>query len=82
MPHTIEIFSAGRSLCKDTIESVKRLAGTGQDVHVLDMQRGEMATRAQKLGVRSLPAIVVDGKLAGCCAGHGPDEQVLREALR
>jgi hypothetical protein len=25
---------------------------------------------------------LVDGKLAGCCAGRGPDEHVLREALR
>ena len=40
------------------------------------------ARRAKSLGVRSLPAIVVDGKLAGCCAGRVPDEYVLREALR
>jgi len=25
---------------------------------------------------------MVDGKLAACCAGRGPDEHVLREALR
>jgi hypothetical protein len=24
---------------------------------------------------------VVDGKLAGCCAGRGPDEHILRTAL-
>jgi hypothetical protein len=28
-----------------------------------------------------VPAVVIDGKLAGCCAGRGPDEQVLRSAL-
>ena len=26
--------------------------------------------------------VFVDGKLAGCCAGRGPDEHVIREALR
>jgi hypothetical protein len=25
---------------------------------------------------------VIDGKLAGCCAGPGPDEHILRQALR
>lgn len=30
---------------------------------------------------RSVPAVVIDGKLAGCCAGRGPDEHVLRSAL-
>ena len=82
MSHTIEIFSAGCSMCKDTIELVKRLAGAEQDVRVLDMQRGETVTRARELGIRSLPAVVVDGKLAACCAGRGPDERVLRDALR
>ncbi len=28
-----------------------------------------------------LPGPVVDGKLAECCAGRGPDEHVLRFAL-
>lgn len=37
---------------------------------------------AKKLGIRSLPAVVVNGKLANCCAGRGPDEHVIREALR
>jgi hypothetical protein len=28
-----------------------------------------------------VPAVVVDGKVASCCAGRGPDEHVLRSAL-
>jgi glutaredoxin len=81
MAKTIEIFSAGCSTCKETIEIVKKLAG-GHEVHVRDMQQHETAAQAKRLGIRSLPAVVVDGKLAGCCAGRGPDEHVLREALR
>lgn len=69
-------------MCNDTIDLVKRLAGTDHEVRVLDMQRSETVSRARNLGVRSLPAVAVDGKLAECCAGRGPDEQVLRNALR
>ena len=82
MAHTIEVFSAGCPTCKEAIETLKGLAGSQHEVHVRDMQHTETATRAKQLGIRSLPAVVIDGKLAGCCAGRGPDELVLREALR
>ena len=39
-----------------------------------------VASRAKSLGIRSVPAVVIDGKLADCCAGRGPDEAVLRAA--
>lgn len=78
----IEIFSAGCATCKDTIDMVKKLAGSDHEVQIHDMQQSEVASRAKQQGIRSLPAVVVDGKLAGCCAGRGPDEHVLREALR
>lgn len=82
MKHKIEIFSAGCKTCKDTIETVKRLTGTEHEVSVHDMHRQEIASRAAQHGVRSVPAVVIDGKLAGCCAGRGVEENVLREALR
>lgn len=77
----IEVFSAGCSTCKETIELVKRIAGSLHEVVIHDMQKGEVASRAKQHGVRSVPAVVIDGKLAGCCAGRGPDEHVLRAAL-
>jgi glutaredoxin 3 len=80
--HSIEIFSAGCSTCKETIDMVKQIAGADHAIQIHDMQLGDTAARAKSLGVRSLPAVVVNGKLAGCCAGRGPDEQALREALR
>jgi glutaredoxin 3 len=76
----IEIFSAGCGTCKETIELVERLAGS-QEVLVHDMNRPEIAARAKNFGIRSVPAVVIDGKLASCCAERGPDEQVLRAAL-
>lgn len=80
--HTIEIFSAGCAACEKTIDAVKQLAGSEHEIQVHDMHSPEVASRASEHGIRSLPAVVIDGKLAGCCAGRGPDEHVLREALR
>ena len=76
----VEIFSAGCSTCKETIELVKRIAGS-HEVVIHDMQKSEIASKAKNYGIRSVPAVVIDGKLAGCCAGRGPDEHVLRSAL-
>jgi hypothetical protein len=47
-------------------------------VSVLDMNQPKVAERARSLGVRSVPAVAIDGKLAGCCAERGPDETTLR----
>jgi glutaredoxin 3 len=82
MKHKIEIFSAGCKTCKDTIDTVKKLAGSEHEVVVHDMNHQEIASRAAQHGVRSVPAVVINGKLAGCCADRGVEETVLREALR
>ncbi len=76
----VEIFSAGCSTCKETTEMVKRIAAS-HEVVIHDMQKSEIASKAKNYGIRSVPAVVIDGKLAGCCAGRGPDEHVLRSAL-
>ena len=34
----------------------------------------------ERLGIRPLPAVVVDGKLASRCYGRGADEAALRTA--
>ena len=59
---------------------VRRLACPSCEVAVLDMKDPAVAARAKALGVRSVPAVAVDGQLAGCCAGRGPDEAALRAA--
>jgi glutaredoxin 3 len=82
MKHKIEIFSAGCKTCHDTIATVRKLAGSQHEVIVHDMHKEEIATRAAQHGVRSVPAVVINGKLAGCCAGRGVEESVLREALQ
>ena len=77
---TIEVFSAGCPACDDAITMAKDIACPSCDVSVLDMNDPNVASRAKNLGIRSVPAIVIDGELADCCTGRGPDEATLRAA--
>ena len=76
----IEIFNAGRGLCDETVAMVKRIACASCEIEVLDMSDLAVAAKAKSYGVRAVPAVAVDGKLATCCAGGGPDEASLRAA--
>ena len=76
----IEVFTAGCPVCEGTVEMVNRIACPSCEVSVLDMKNPEVASRAKGLGIRSVPAVVIDGKLSDCCAGRGPDETTLRAA--
>lgn len=77
---TIEVFSAGCPVCRETIDWVNRVAGPGCAVRVLDLKDPQVAKRASDLGIRSLPAVAIAGKRAECCAARGPDEATLRSA--
>jgi glutaredoxin 3 len=77
---TIEVFSAGCPACEDTIALVNLVACPSCEVTVLDMHNPDVARRAERLGIRSVPAVVINGQLAECCAGRGPDESTLRAA--
>ena len=76
----IEIFSAGCTVCEETVQMINDMACPSCEVTVLDMQDAAVAARAAQLGIKSVPAVLVDGKLADCCAGRGPDEAALRSA--
>jgi DNA-directed RNA polymerase subunit RPC12/RpoP len=76
----VEIFSAGCGVCEEAVERVSRLACPSCEVRVLEMRDPEVIRRARSLGIRSVPAVVIDGRLADCCSGRGPDEAALRAA--
>lgn len=78
--HQVEIFTAGCHLCDDAVALVKKVGQGKCDVTVHKMQDIATATRAKALGISSVPAVVIDGKLAACCSGRGIDEAVLRTA--
>jgi glutaredoxin 3 len=77
---TVEIFSAGCPVCEETVTIVNQAACPSCDVTVLDMHNPEVSRRAKSLGLRSLPAVVINGRLADCCTGRGVDEATLRAA--
>ena len=76
----IEVFSAGCTVCQDTIALVNRLACPSCEVIIHNMHDPAVARRARDLGIRSVPAVVIDGVLADCCAGRGVNEATLRAA--
>ena len=77
----VEVFSAGCALCEEVIDLVRREAGSSTEVLVRKMIDARVLARAQALGIRSVPAVVIDGKLASCCTPRGVDLQVLKNEL-
>lgn len=77
---TVEVFSAGCPVCKETITLVNRVACPSCEVTVVDMAVPQVAARAKQLGISSVPAVVIDGRVASCCVGRGPDEPTLHAA--
>jgi hypothetical protein len=76
----IEVFSAGCPACQATVALVQRVACPSCAVSILDMNDPQVASRAMALGIKSVPTVVIDGKLADCCTGRGPEEATLRAA--
>ena len=78
----VEIFIAGCPLCERTIQLVMRLVDSSHQVVISDMRRPDVASRAEQYGIRTVPAVVIDGELTACCKARGCDEEVLRSALQ
>ena len=74
----VEVFSAGCGACRDTIDLINQIACPSCEITVHDMHDAAVAARAKTLGIRSVPAVVINGKLADCCSGRGVDEAALR----
>lgn len=74
----IEVFSAGCPACEETIALINQIACPSCEIEVLDMRQKEVATKARQYGIRSVPAVVIDGKLADCCSGRGVQASALR----
>jgi len=52
----------------------------GTRVTVLNTKNSAVASRVKSFGIRSVPAVAINGKLAYCCTERGPDEATLRAA--
>lgn len=67
----IEIFSGNCPLCTQAIELVESIAGDACQINVLDMHDASVMRRASEMGIRTVPAVTIDGKLADCCQSRG-----------
>lgn len=76
----IEVFSASCPACDEAVKLVNSIACPSCEVSVLDMNDAQVAQRAKQLGIVKVPAVVIDGKLAGCCSGGGIDKATLQAA--
>src|SRR6516225_6276709 len=55
----VEVFSAGCALCEEVIDVVRREAGSSSEVIVRNMKDARSLARAEELGIRSVPAVVI-----------------------
>ncbi len=77
----VEIFSAGCKTCQRTIEQLREQIDERHEIVVHDMHNDKgTAERAEAFGIRTVPAIVVDGFLLACCKNKGPTLQELAAA--
>lgn len=74
----IEVFSAGCPVCDQAVQAIRAEACSSCEVEVRSMSDAGAAEDAERYGIKSLPAVVIDGQLAGCCVGRGLDLAELR----
>lgn len=75
----VEVFTAGCPVCEPTVKLVQDLACSNCEVTVYNLSE-EGADKVQQYEIKTVPAVVVDGRLAACCDTRGPDEEQLRAA--
>ena len=76
----IDIYSAGCAVCENAVQMVRDLACPSCNITIKDMKMTTVATEAKQLGIRSVPAVVIDGQLADCCSTGGPNAETLKAA--
>ena len=78
----IEVFVADCSICDDTLERIKKEACPSCELVVYDLSKGcatnECKDKAKNYGIKQVPAVVIDGKLADCCNTQGVDVEKLK----
>lgn len=77
----VEIFSAGCRTCQRTIDQMRDQIDERHEIVAHDLQADEAAAEeAEAFGIRSVPAVVVDGTLLACCRDTGPTLRELHAA--
>ncbi len=80
----IEVFTAGCPICEEAVTQIKAAACPDCDVIVYDLNTGGETNvcrdKAREYGVKSIPAVAIDGKLADCCNNRGVNIEALKQA--
>jgi glutaredoxin 3 len=77
----VEIFSAGCTTCQRTIDQLREQIDARHEIVVHDMSKDKgAAEKADAFGIRTVPAVVVDGFLLACCKNKGPTLRELHAA--
>lgn len=78
----VEIFTAGCPVCDESVDQLKAALGDKCEITIYDLNKGcetnECRDKAKAYGVKSVPAVAIDGQLAGCCTGKGIDVDAIR----
>lgn len=75
----VEVFTAGCPVCEPAVQLVNELACPDCEVTVHDTREGG-AEKAAAFGIKTLPTVVVDGRVVSCCDSRGPNRQELAAA--
>lgn len=74
----VEVFSAGCGVCDETVQLVEQIACESCEVEILDTRQEGALKRAKEYGIKTVPAVVIDGKIADCCTSQKINEDSLR----
>jgi glutaredoxin len=74
----IEVFIAGCPVCDETVKLVESMMCPSCELQILNMRTDTTAqTKASVYGVKRVPTVVVDGKIADCCRQGAADKNTL-----
>jgi len=76
----VEVFTAGCPVCDPAVQLVNELACPDCEVTIHDLHEADAAGKASVYGVKTVPAVVVDGRIASCCDTGGPNRDELATA--
>ncbi|MDQ4058547.1 MAG: thioredoxin family protein [Actinomycetota bacterium] len=73
----IEVFTAGCPVCQPVVDMVNEMAEPGQVTIRLLGRDDRDAELVARYGIRTVPAVAVDGELLACCRNTGPTREEL-----
>ncbi len=80
----VELFTAGCPICEEAVKEIKALACPNCEVKVYDLNKkcdtNECVDKAKQYGIKSVPAVAINGKLVDCCNNRGIDYEALKRA--